>query len=282
MLKAKDMARCSRNSCRTWRPDAAVRACGIGARLDGAWFCSSTCVKAEAADRLRQAAAAQQASLPVATPPLGSVLLQQKGVTPGQLQSALLEQRKSGLRLGDQLLQLGYTSPDAVLKALAAQSGVPYLVTIDAAAVRTAPGGLANDEVRALGVVPFKELNQVLMVACRAPLPRAALAALQALSGLTVEPYLVSDAALDRLQRAYGAGVPAPVQTTTVRDISDGASRIAAVASEAGSVTLREARVDPFTWVRIAADGQVSTLLVPPFPQEIEEHESWLAATTQH
>jgi hypothetical protein len=102
------------------------------------------------------------------------------------------------------------------------------------------------------------------------------------LSDRIVEPYLVSDQALERLQRAYGANLPAPVRTTTVKDIADGASRIAAVAAEAGDVTLREARVDPFTWVRIAADGHVSTLLVPPFPQEIEEHESWLAATTPH
>jgi hypothetical protein len=275
------MARCSRSACGTWRPDAAIRVLSLGARLDHAWFCSNRCLKAEAADRLRQAAAPVPAPQPVSAP-LGAVLLQQNGVTAGQLQSALAEQRTSGLRLGDQLLQMGYTSPDAVLKALAAQSGVPYLVAVDTAGVRSAPGGLSADEVRALGVVPFRELEQVLMVACGAPLPRAALAALQLLSDRIVEPYLVSDQALERLQRAYGANMPAPVRTTTVKDISDGASRIAAVAAEAGDVTLREARVDPFTWVRIAADGHVSTLLVPPFPQEVEEHESWLAATTPH
>jgi len=87
--------------------------------------------------------------------------------------------------------------------------------------------------------------------------------------------------AVDRLQRACGTSLPAPVHTTTVKDITDGASRIAAAAADAGDVTLRQARVDPFTWVRIAADGDVSTL-VPPFSQDIEEHESWLAATTQH
>ncbi|MEQ1871755.1 MAG: hypothetical protein ABL961_17195, partial [Vicinamibacterales bacterium] len=258
-----------------------VRALGLGVRLDHAWFCSNRCVTAEAADRLRQIAASEPLATPAPTP-LGTVLLQQKGITQAQLKSALLEQRKSGLRLGDQLLQMAYTSPDAVLKALAAQGGVPYLATIDQSAVRTAPGGLSGDEVRALGLVPFRAADQVLMVACRAPLPQAALAALHALTGRIVEPYLVSDAAFERLLRQYGAGVPASVPTTTVRDISEGASRIAAVAAEAGDVTLREARVDPFTWVRIAADGQISTLLVPPFPQEIEDHQSWLAATTPH
>lgn len=275
------MARCSRSSCRRWRPDLALRTFSLGARVDHAWFCSTACVKAEAIDRLRKVASGERLSPPTATP-LGAVLLQQKGITQGQLHSALAEQRRSGLRLGDQLTQLGYTSGDTVLRALAAQNGVPYLVTVDLAAVRSAPGGLSVDEVRALGVVPFREIGEVLFVACKAPLPRAALSALQLLTARLVEPYLVSDDALAGLQHAYGSAIPADVTTTTVRDISDGASRIAAVAVEAGDVTLREAQVDPFTWVRIAADGQVSTLLVPPFPQEIEEHESWLAATTPH
>ena len=46
-------------------------------------------------------------------------------------------------------------------------------------------------------------------------------------------------------------------------------------------VTVKEAHVDPFTWVRIAANGRVSTLLVPPYPPPMKESE-WLAATTRH
>ncbi len=275
------MARCARVSCGRWRPDLALRLLGTGALVDRQWFCSNQCVKAEAIDRLNRVAAGERVSSAASTP-LGTLLLQHRGLTAAQLKTALAEQRRTGLKLGEQVVRLGFTSPDAVLRALAAQSGMPYLATIDLAAVRLAPGRLSTDEVRALGIIPFREVGEQLLVAFRAPLPRAALAALHALTGRLVEPYLVADDTHAALQRAYGSDAVATVPTTTVRDVADGATRIADVAVESGEVSLREAHVDPFTWVRIAADGRISTLLVPPFPQEIEEHESWLAATTPH
>lgn len=275
------MARCTRKSCRRWRPDLALSLFGLGLRLDHAWFCSNRCLEAEATDRLRNAPT-RETPTAVVQMPLGTVLVQRREVTTVQLKTALAEQRRSGLRLGDQLVGLGYTTRDVLLRALASQAGVPYLVTIDHAAVRMAPGKLSVDEVRALGLVPFRDSVEALLVACRAPLPHAALAALTLLTGRTVEPYLVADDELGRLQRAYGASSAATVPTTTVRDITDGASRIAAAAAASGEVTVREARVDPFTWVRIAADGRISTLLVPPLADQMEEHDTWLAATTPH
>jgi hypothetical protein len=49
-------------------------------------------------------------------------------------------------------------------------------------------------------------------------------------------------------------------------------------------VTVKEALVDPFTWVRIDANGRVSTLLVPPYAEEADakENAEWLAGITQH
>lgn len=275
------MARCSHRACGRWRPDVVVRLWRLGLRVDAAWFCSEGCAINATADRLRQASsnAARRGQIPT---PLGAVLLQQRGVTPGQLREALARQPKSGLRLGDQLLQLGYTSRDVVLRALAAQSGVPYLAAIDRATVRSAPGKLSADEVRALGVVPFRELGDRLSVACRAPLPRTALNALAQLTGRQVEPYLVTDEDFFELQEEYAGAAPTVVPTITVRDIPEGASHIAKAAVAAGEVSVREAHVDPYTWVRIAADGRVSTLLVPPMPPNIEEHDAWLVATTPH
>jgi Type II secretion system (T2SS), protein E, N-terminal domain len=274
------MARCSREACRRWRPDLVVKYVRIGLHVDDAWFCSNLCVEAEAERRLREAQARENAPPPPALR-LGSLLLQQRGVTSSQLIAGLAAQHQSGLRLGDQLMQLGYTSRDQLLRALAAQSGVRYLTTIDPVSVRTAPGGLSPDEVRALGVVPFREDEGRLLVACAAPLRHAALDALTILTGRIVEPFLVADDDVARLQAAYGESVSASIETTTVRDIADGASRVAAAAAGAGTVSVKEAHVDSFTWVRIAANGRISTLLVPPATRQ-EEPDLWLAATTRH
>ncbi len=275
------MARCNRETCGSWRPDVLVRAIGLGLRVDGAWFCSDRCVEADATRRLREVRA-REASKQSPSLRLGTVLLQQNGVTAKHLTEALREQRQSGLRLGDQLQRLGYSSREAVLRALAAQCGVRYLATIDQSAAKSAPGRLSSDEIKALGIVPFRENGDRLQVACTAPVPYAALDAMTALIGRTVEPYLVADDDFERLRSAYVEGADESVPTTTVRDIPQGASRIAAAAAAAGEVTVKEANVDAYTWVRIAANGRISTLLVPPYPQQVEEHDAWLAATTRH
>jgi MshEN domain len=274
------MAHCSRESCRRWRPDLLVRMAKLGLHVDGEWFCSNGCVEADAVRRLRNA---RRRDLAPRTPALrlGAVLLHQGVVTLRQLSEALEAQRTSGLRLGAQLQTLGHVSRDVVLRALSAQNGISYLKTIDPASVRSAPGGLSPDEIRALGIVPFRETDEEVLIACAAPVPYSAIGALQELSGRKVQPYLVADDDFDRLAAAYGTDNPS-LQTTTVRDIGDGASRIAALAAEAGDVTVREAHVDPFTWVRIDANGRVSTLLVPPYGQDTKENAEWLAATTRH
>lgn len=274
------MARCSRESCRRWRPDILVSLARLGLTVDGDWFCSNTCVEADAVRRLRDA---RGRSVPTHTPALrlGAVLLQQGVVTLGQLREALDAQRTSGLRLGEQLQTLGHATREVVLRALSAQNGISYLATIDSASVRTAPGGLTSDEVRALGIVPFRETEEELLIACAAPVPYSAIGALQALSDRKVQPFLVADDDYAALAREYGAASPA-LRGNLVRDISEGASRIAALAAEAGDVNVTEAHVDPFTWVRIDANGRVNTLLVPPYADETKENDEWLAGTTRH
>jgi len=274
------MARCSRESCRRWRPDLLVNLARLGLTVDGDWFCSNACVEADAVRRLRDA---RGRGVPTHTPALrlGAVLLQQGVVTLGQLREALDAQRTSGLRLGEQLQTLGHATREVVLRALSAQNGISYLATIDSASVRTAPGGLTSDEVRALGIVPFRETEEELLIACAAPVPYSAIGALQALSDRKVQPFLVADDDFATLAREYGAASPG-LRSSLVRDISEGASRIAALAAEAGDVNVTEAHVDPFTWVRIDVNGRVNTLLIPPHPDATKENDEWLAGTTRH
>ena len=275
------MARCSRDDCRRWRSTLLVRWAKVGLWLDDAWFCSHACVEAAAARRLR-GVRPRDVSPPSPRLALGVVLVRQGAITSGELRQALDSQRTSGLRLGAELQRLGLVDRETVLRALSAQSGVSYLATIDAASVRHAPGGLSIDEVRALGVVPFQALaHNILRVACAAPLPRAALGALETLMGCTADPYLVADDDLDRLINAYGTAASRRVDVSTVRDIDDGAGRIAAAAAAERSVRVTEAHVDPFTWVRIAANGRISALRVPA-DSDLEEGPRCLAAITPH
>jgi hypothetical protein len=277
------MARCSRNDCRRWRPDTLVRHAHIGLQVDGAWFCSSACVASATEQRLLGVRRPTALAPAVPALRLGVLLMHQGAITSANLSNALAAQRHSGRRLGAELLHLGLVDAVSVLRGLSAQAGVSYLAAVDPACVLNAPGGLSTDEVRALGVVPIQvnESNRTLVVACQAPLPRAALSALRQLTGWTPEPLLVSDIDWQTLMHNYGATAPPSerrVEFTRVQGVGDAAARIAAAAASVGTITLTEAHCDSSIWVRIESPGAIDTLLM----RHEKDNSEWPAATTSH
>ncbi|NOT24508.1 MAG: hypothetical protein HOP16_00275 [Acidobacteria bacterium] len=263
-----------------------MRLARVGVRVDGEWFCSTACVESTAETRLRIPDVAFETA---PRPPirLGALLVHAGSITSAQVKEALQSQGSSGLRIGAELRRLGYVDKDAVLSALADQAGVSYLRTVDPSCVRQAPGGLCRDEIRALGVVPIRtEVREdipVMVVACAAPVPRTALTALRALTGHKTLVYLVSDEDLEALMAAYAADVPAQsrVRVQWTHDRHEAARRIAEVAAISGDVTLREAHLDPLTWIRVVGKHGVDTMFVTPGGTH-EEVPQWLAGTTPH
>ena len=260
------MARCASDTCSRWRPGFLVDA-GAGVWFDDVWYCSTRCLESAARERL-EAASTTDARPPVPSPRvrLGALLLHQQAITPDRLRKGLEAQRRTGLRLGAQLEGLGLVSSLEVLKALAAQAGVAYLTNPEPSKVAQAPGGLAPATVKLLGAVPFEERpnEKRLKVACVAPLPRIAIAALREVSGWTVEPFLVTDQAWVTLLTAYGAQCDPLRQTTAARvdDIHGAAAHIAAAARRGLASTMHHARVAPFVWVRLEGSRQREDLLM--------------------
>ena len=245
---------CSRNACGkrqlTFLPGRAV-----GVTVDGDWYCSPACVELITRERLSALAptgvVTRDDGLRMR---LGGWLRHIGVVTDDQLAAAVEAQAQSGLRLGAQIAQLGFASPESVLRALALQAGVPYLQRLDSANVRRAPGGLSRDAVRALSVVPFAEPSRgAIKVACLAPLPRLSLAAFRRLTGFIPEPHLVADDRWQDLVDAYGsevigAGGPSFIETA---DLIEAAATIARTAANGRAARLAELRCDPYTWVRV-------------------------------
>ena len=274
------MARCSHDACGRVRPDFLLRYTRMGLRVDGAWFCSPSCVETATAQRLRGVRRGGSPLHPVPPLRLGVLLLHQGAVTSTDLAQALSAQRESGRRLGAELLHRGLAHAEAVLKALAAQAGARYLTAVDPACVRSGPGGLSRDEVQALGVLPIQvvEAERLMLVACPAPLPRAALSALRQLTRMTPDPLLVSDDDWRTLMDAYGTAPAHPQREAafaTVRNVADAAAQVAAAAAAQGSVTVTEAYGDTSVWLRINGPSAIKTLLMTR-----EGESEWLAATT--
>jgi hypothetical protein len=265
-----------------WRPDLLLRLARVGMRLDGSWFCSPACVASVTRERLHRVRRDRTEVRSIPALRLGVLLLHQGAITSAQLAMALSAQRVTGRRLGAELQHMGLLDAERVLRGLSAQAGVSYLAAVDAACVRSAPGALSRDEVQALGVVPIQvdEPRRVVVVACQAPVRRAALSALHQLTGWAPEPLLVSDDDWQSLMSNYGAAAPAVRRRSEfVRalDVEDVVARVAAVAASAGTITVTEVQCDASTWVRVESPDAVNTLLLP-----YNKETAWPVVTTSH
>jgi len=208
------VVRCAHNGCGRRRPTALVRLVGLGLYFEDTWYCSAPCLDAALRERATASALPPSSTESrvrqpsrVAAPRalrLGALLAHQVGLSPAALAEALDAQSRSGLRIGAQLVRMGAATEHEVLRGLAAQAGVEYLTSLDASELQ-AGTVLPADSVRALGIVPFAAdpANEVIRVACVAPLPRLALSIARHLTGQHVEPFLVSDDRLAALIESY-------------------------------------------------------------------------------
>jgi hypothetical protein len=270
------MPRCADAACGRWRPNLAplgrlgapATLCALGAlQFNGGWYCSRACVEHAARTGLAEPAA--PAMPPAPLPPLKlGVLLRHAGViTQPQLDTALQEAKRTGLRLGEQLERLGYATPEEVLRALAAQSGVSYLSSFHLARVDRGPASLLPAAiVRALGLIPFEadEVLRRLSVICAAPVPKAAMRALVRLTNWTPEVYLVTDRIFQVALQAYrpAEGAAAAHQALTVDGLAAAAAHVADVAVHERVVTMRHADCKDYRLVRVQGSQRVSDLLL--------------------
>jgi hypothetical protein len=210
---------------------------------------------------------------------IGVLLRHVNAISEQDLNLALVTQRESGCRLGAELIRLRRVAPEHVLRALAAQANVSYLTSFDLSRVKNGPSWLPAETVRALGVVPFDihERDRRVRILCQAPVPRAAVRALQKLTSWTAEIYLVGDRLFADALAEYESEPSADAGVVTVGGLDDAAALVADSASADRAVTMRHAQWDRYTWVRVEGPTHVSDVLVPG-----EMEGSCLAAPTPH
>jgi hypothetical protein len=282
------MARCASTDCRGWRPSLLADRGRAGVVLDGAWYCSQSCVERAAARTLEAAGRpGRGVAGPVPIPPLklGMLLVHQGALTPVQLDAALAAQPASGLRLGELLRRERTVGRLALLQALATQSSAPYLPRLDASVVRHAPAALGPNAVRALGLIPFEvdAARQRVKVACAAPVPRLALRALAELTGWVADPFVVDDEQMPILHRAYAAGLAERHRAGELgrpTSIRIAAAHIAQVAAQKQGTRLRHVQCDPFLWIRLEGGQDPDDVIVRAGSKAQEQ--PWQAEHTSH
>src|SRR2546421_9826063 len=155
------------------------------------------------------AAAKRPARVPgTAAAALGEVLLERRVITPDQLRIAIEHQRTTNRRIGQLLIDLGFTNADAVLGGLSLQLGVAstrlnnYRVSVDA--VQALPEKLARKH----HAVPLQKIGQILQVAIAVPTDLIALDELRFASGCQIQTLVaLEDEIADAIDRFYASGL---------------------------------------------------------------------------
>lgn len=136
---------------------------------------------------------------------LGETLLRDNLITPQQLKDALDYQRLNGGRLASTLVKLGILSDEEVTAVLSRHYGVSSvnldLFEVDPAAVALVPQETAERYM----VLPLSRVGSTLTLAMVDPTNVFAIDDIKFMTGLSVEPVVVSEAALtSAIARYYG------------------------------------------------------------------------------
>jgi hypothetical protein len=125
---------------------------------------------------------------------LGELLLNEKMITPDQLEEALKNQVVFGIRLGSSLVEMGYVDEDALACLLSRKLGVPCvgrkeLAGVSRELIREFPRSL----VEAHHVVPLKLEGNRLSLAMTDPTDFKAIEEIGFVTGNVVQPYIAPD-----------------------------------------------------------------------------------------
>jgi type IV pilus assembly protein PilB len=140
---------------------------------------------------------------------LGEILVRENLVTPQQLREALDYQRTAGGRLGANLVKLGMISDDVITAVLSRQYGVPSinldLFQIDQEVIKL----ISQDVALKYTVLPISKAGATLTLAMADPTNVFAMDDIKFMTGLSVEPVIASEAAIQLAIGKYYSGTNA-------------------------------------------------------------------------
>ncbi len=127
---------------------------------------------------------------------LGELLMSEGLLTQAQLDQALAEQKRQGIRLGQMLDRLGLVSEKDIISVIGKQMGIPFLPLdqpkVDAELLTLVP----EETAKQYQAVPVSRTERSIMIAMVDPLNVFALDDLARLTGLEVQPVISTAAAV--------------------------------------------------------------------------------------
>jgi hypothetical protein len=145
---------------------------------------------------------------------IGEMLVKQGAIDGVQLESALAHQRRWGGRIGRSIVTLGFMREEAVLSAVGAQLGVPFVELGEKPIPPQVLALLPQKLIRARRVLPLSRLSDgrrgPIVVAFPDPTDLHVVDEVTFATGMQVKPALAAEADLDQAIARHLDGVVSP------------------------------------------------------------------------
>jgi type IV pilus assembly protein PilB len=132
----------------------------------------------------------------MATERIGEKLVKNALITPEQLMEAQKAQRSSGVRLGSQLVKLGYITEEELVGFLGQQYGLPPIVLKNIKPDHEALKLVPQNIVQKYNAIPFERVGSSLKVAMTDPSNIFAVDDIKFLTGYSIDVYVTSEESL--------------------------------------------------------------------------------------
>ncbi|MCC6442559.1 MAG: Flp pilus assembly complex ATPase component TadA [Armatimonadetes bacterium] len=215
---------------------------------------------------------------------LGEILASRGYITPEQLQQGLVEQKRTGKRIGETLVSLGYLRESEMLSCLAERMGLPLVNLADRVVDPAVLGRVPSEFALSHHVLPLASSDHTLTVAIADPLDLDALDDLQLLTDGAVEPVLASPSEIRRaIEQFYMTKMMQDISEQDVEILSEEGYEIADLQRMAReelviqlvNITLQQAiqdratdiHIEPFEKelrIRYRIDGVLQEVSSPP------------------
>lgn len=137
---------------------------------------------------------------------LGELLRASDLITEDQLQQALQEQGRTGLKLGSTLVALGFVDENLLATFLSMQTGVPCVSLQNVFPSRAVLELVPKDVARRTHSIPLKKVDDALHVAMADPTDARVIESLARAAGLRIVPLIAPASAIDRAFHTYYPG----------------------------------------------------------------------------
>ncbi|MFC0473852.1 type II secretion system ATPase GspE [Robertmurraya beringensis] len=208
---------------------------------------------------------------------IGDLLIETNVITDEQLMDALLQQKSSGLRLGDQLVAMNIVDEDTIIQVLEFQLGIKKVNLYELEIDRKLINIIDEELARKYQLLPLRKTNDKLLVAMVDPLDYFAIDDLRLSTGFRIEPAIAKRHEIQvALNRYYGMqkSIDKMLEDMPLNEDDEGfleaqqsddspvAKMVNQLLSQALQVGASDIHIDPHeheTLIRLRVDGVLRT-----------------------